>query len=195
MRSRLFVVGVAGLSALLLAAGCDTAPKSRSPKTGGSARAGGGPGGAQAAPPAGVDVQPSALPAGGPALRAADTAVLGRIVVDGKGMTVYRFEKDTAQPPRSNCTAACATQWLPVPYTADMKIEGIDQKLIGSVPRADGTAQVTLAGWPVYRFSGDAKPGDIKGQGKDGVWFAFAPNGSRIGGPPPPAAKSSGGGY
>jgi predicted lipoprotein with Yx(FWY)xxD motif len=185
---RLFVIVLAGLSALLLAAGCGTAPKSRTPKTGGSA--GGTTGTGDPAPSAG-DVQPNGDPAGGPALRAADSAVLGKIVVNGKGMTVYRFEKDTAQPSRSTCAATCVAQWPPVVYSAGMRVEGIDQKLVGSLPRADGTMQATIAGWPLYLFSGDAKAGDFKGQGQGGVWFAIAPNGSRVGAPVPP--KSSGG--
>jgi predicted lipoprotein with Yx(FWY)xxD motif len=40
----------------------------------------------------------------------------------------------------------------------------------------DTTGQVTLAGWPLYRFVGDTKPGDIAGQCKGG-FFAVTPTG------------------
>jgi hypothetical protein len=38
---------------------------------------------------------------------------------------------------------------------------------------------VTINGHPVYYFAGDAKPGDIDGQGVNGTWFAVAPDGGK----------------
>jgi hypothetical protein len=29
----------------------------------------------------------------------------------------------------------------------------------------------------VYRYAGDAKPGDVKGQGAGGTWYAVTPEG------------------
>ena len=37
--------------------------------------------------------------------------------------------------------------------------------------------QLALDGQPLYRFSGDAAPGDIKGQASGDVWFVVAPDG------------------
>ena len=34
--------------------------------------------------------------------------------------------------------------------------------------------------WPLYRFAGDAAPGDVNGQGSGEVWFVAAPDGSLI---------------
>ncbi|MFD0447742.1 hypothetical protein ACFQ10_43930 [Streptomyces indonesiensis] len=62
---------------------------------------------------------------------------------------------------------------------------------MGSVTRADGTKQLTLAGWPVYRFAGDNKPGDTKGQGVGGTWNALAPDGKRPARPRPRTTASS----
>jgi hypothetical protein len=49
------------------------------------------------------------------------------------------------------------------------------------VPRDDGTFQQRAGVWPLYRFAGDAAPGETNGQGSGGVWFAAAPDGSLIG--------------
>jgi predicted lipoprotein with Yx(FWY)xxD motif len=56
---------------------------------------------------------------------------------------------------------------------------GVDPTLVGSVARADGKKQVTLAGWPLYRHTGDKKAGDLTGQGKGGTWFAVTPEGKK----------------
>ena len=45
--------------------------------------------------------------------------------------------------------------------------------LVKVAKRPDGKMQVTFNGKPLYRFSGDSKNGDAKGQGFDGVWFVI----------------------
>jgi predicted lipoprotein with Yx(FWY)xxD motif len=49
---------------------------------------------------------------------------------------------------------------------------------VGTITRKDRKQQVTLAGWPLYRFVGDAMPGDIAGQCKGG-FFAVRPTGGK----------------
>ena len=34
--------------------------------------------------------------------------------------------------------------------------------------------------WPLYRFAGDASPGDTNGQGSGGTWFAVAADGRLV---------------
>jgi predicted lipoprotein with Yx(FWY)xxD motif len=106
---------------------------------------------------------------------------LGQIVVDGKGMSIYRFDADTAKPPVSNCKADCATAWPPVLANdpAAVEVEGVDKALIGVLDREDGSKQVTIGGWPAYHHSKDTQPGDVKGQGAAGKWFAFTPAGKK----------------
>ncbi|GAA0729453.1 hypothetical protein Drose_32700 [Dactylosporangium roseum] len=124
-------------------------------------------------------------------VKVADTATLGKVVTDWKGWTLYRFEKDTPKPSKSVCEGECLVKWPAVPYVQDMKIEGVDPKLIGKLTRGDGTQQLTIDGWAAYRFAADAKPGDIKGQGVGGVWFAFTPEGKKA----QAVAGTTGGGY
>lgn len=117
----------------------------------------------------------------GTVLTANSTAQLGAVVVDGLGWTLYRFDDDTAEPPTSNCAGDCATTWPPVlaePGTP-LTVEGVDQAAIGTLTRADGGVQLTIAGWPVYRFAADAAPGATDGHGVGEKWFAVTPEGGR----------------
>jgi hypothetical protein len=42
------------------------------------------------------------------------------------------------------------------------------------------TAGKGLGGHPLYRYSGDTKPGDVNGQGIGGVWSAAGPDGQPV---------------
>jgi predicted lipoprotein with Yx(FWY)xxD motif len=131
-----------------------------------------------------VTVTTSAAPPEPPAkpvlrLTAQVTPKNGTIVVDGGGLTLYRSDQDSAAPPRSNCLDACLAQWKPVLVDdAQLAFDGVEPTAVGTTMRADGEAQVTLGGWPVYRFVGDRKPGDIAGQCKGG-FFAVTPTGGK----------------
>jgi predicted lipoprotein with Yx(FWY)xxD motif len=107
------------------------------------------------------------------------TRQMGEVVTDGKGWVLYRFDKDTANPPESNCNGDCARVWPPALTTGTPTLQGIDRSLVGTVTRADGSTQITLKGWPLYRYAGDLKPGQWKGQGVGGTWFVVAPDGKK----------------
>ena len=149
---------------------------------------GGASGSATSAPPA-ASSSGSAAPAassgasGGSgldaALRATTNSTLGPIVVDSPGRTLYRFDKDSASPPASNCEGACAKLWPPVLVGTQISLTGVNRSLLGTIKRADGTVQLTLHGWPLYRYAGDSAPGDVNGEGVGGVWFAARPTGAK----------------
>lgn len=120
------------------------------------------------------------------ALGTASNDQLGDIVTDEQGRTLYRFDKDTNNPPATNCVDACADKWPPVLAGEKVNVDGIESDLVGTVDRPDGSQQVTLKGWPLYRFADDKKAGDINGQGVEGVWFVAAPNGAKA-----PAAQQN----
>jgi predicted lipoprotein with Yx(FWY)xxD motif len=112
-------------------------------------------------------------------------------VTDGAGRTLYRFDDDSAKPPKATCNGDCAKTWPPLLIKSPGKIfpKGLNPKILGYVERADGHCQVTINGWPVYYFSGDTKPGDFRGQGLKGKWFAVTPTGGKthflLDNPPP----------
>lgn len=116
---------------------------------------------------------------------------LGEIVVDGQGRTVYVFDRDTAGAESSACTGQCLENWPPVTSeTADPPVDGVTGD-VGTIEWDDGTLQVTLEGWPLYLFAGDAEPGDTAGQGVQGVWWVVGPDGARIGQTSAPEGGSS----
>jgi predicted lipoprotein with Yx(FWY)xxD motif len=137
--------------------------------------------------------------AGGPiALVVATDATLGAHVTGKDGMSLYVFAKDTT-PGTSACVGDCAGTWPPLTVasatdaTAGSGVTGA----IGTITRPDGKIQVTLAGAPLYYYSGDSAAGDTKGQGKGGVWSVASPAGTPVAGAPastaaPSASKCSG---
>ncbi|MEV4946806.1 SCO0930 family lipoprotein [Streptomyces sp. NPDC053755] len=132
----------------------------------------------------------AASPAG--QLVAADTKQLGKVLTDSKGFTLYRFDKDSANPPRATCEGDCVTAWPVVSAAGAKPPAGVDPSLLGEVTRADGTKQLTVDGWPMYRYAKDARPGDVNGQGVGGTWFAAAPDGKKAA--PAGNAEEEGGG-
>jgi predicted lipoprotein with Yx(FWY)xxD motif len=131
-------------------------------------------------------------------LTAGSAGGLNPIVHDGAGFTLYRFDKDTANPSKSNCDGACATTWPPVVVRPGSKIfvDGVPVSQVGIVRRTDGNLQVTIGGWPVYRFSKDTAPGQTNGEGVGGTWFAVSPAGQKVqpsvvsGGDPSPSQSA-----
>jgi predicted lipoprotein with Yx(FWY)xxD motif len=111
---------------------------------------------------------------------ASNNAKLGWVVTDGKGWILYRFDKDRGGPePKSRCIGQCAEKWPPVMWKGKPALDGVSSRIVGKVQRADGSWQLTLHGWPVYRFAGDSKPGQWKGQGVGGTWFTIKRTGAR----------------
>ena len=115
---------------------------------------------------------------------------LGTVLVDAEGLTLYGLTDDTGGVP--TCDGACAEAWPPLTVDGPDLPAGLDPGLYSVVERSDGTFQLEAGEWPLYRFAGDAAPGDTNGQGSGGVLFAVAPDGSLIGAPnAAPAASGS----
>jgi predicted lipoprotein with Yx(FWY)xxD motif len=102
---------------------------------------------------------------------------LGDILVDGEGRTLYAFTKD--QGDQSACSGECATNWPALTGTATPGT-GAEASLLSTATQAGGTDQVAYDGKLLYYFAGDAKPGDINGQGVGSVWFAVAADGELV---------------
>ncbi|PRY43369.1 hypothetical protein [Umezawaea tangerina] len=129
-------------------------------------------------------------------LRAGTAGDLDPVVINGAGLTLYRFDKDSANPPKATCNGDCAVTWPPVTVAPGGKIffAGVKKDDIGTVKRDDGKLQVTIKGWPVYRYTKDTKPGDTLGQGVGGTWFGVTPTGEKAGSGKPAPQPASGAG-
>ncbi|MFP5312129.1 MAG: hypothetical protein ACLGH7_06925 [Actinomycetes bacterium] len=188
-------IHAAGLAGLALAAaltGCGSSTGGTSATT--PAAGAGSPAGSSAAATSGTTSGPSSAspsassPQAGAAvdLKTASSSA-GTIVVDGKGMSLYFFTKDTKDSGTSACTGSCLAQWPPLTTgSGSPTVEGVTGKL-GTITNPDGRKQVTLNGMPLYYFAKDAKPGDVLGQGVNGVWYLSDPSGAMI--------KAAGQGY
>lgn len=106
--------------------------------------------------------------------------VLGNILTDSKGMTLYILTKDT--PGTSNCYDKCAQNWPPHVVQSGANLNagaGINAKL-GTTQRKDGTLQLTVNDMPVYYFFKDKAAGDVSGQGVGSVWFVLDASGGIV---------------
>ena len=109
---------------------------------------------------------------------------LGTILVDSKGHTLYMFPPDKHK--KVTCVGTCAASWPPVKLPKGAKAVaagGAKASLISSDPDPDGGRVVTYAGWPLYTYVADTKPGTAVGQGLNvngGLWFVLSPSGKVI---------------
>ncbi len=95
-------------------------------------------------------------------------------IVDDKGKTLYLFTKDVKGD--SKCIDACLKIW-PVFYMEKISVSsGLNSSDFSTITRTDGNKQTTYKGWPLYYFSSDMNPGDIKGEGVNSIWFIARPD-------------------
>jgi predicted lipoprotein with Yx(FWY)xxD motif len=118
----------------------------------------------------------------GAATISTSNTTLGQILVDGKGRTLYLFQKD--QPNQSACSGACVSAW-PVDQSggSPKASSGVKASMLGTIKRADGTMQVTYNQHPLYYYSGDTAAGQQSGQGLNAfgaLWYVVAPSGSAV---------------
>jgi predicted lipoprotein with Yx(FWY)xxD motif len=108
---------------------------------------------------------------------------VGKVLVDSNGLTLYYFQKD--QNGESACYGACAKGWPPLLTAGKPQAgEGAMASKLGTTERKDGTTQVTYAGWPLYTFVEDKKPGEDNGTDSKAFgasWYPLHPNGEKAG--------------
>jgi predicted lipoprotein with Yx(FWY)xxD motif len=107
------------------------------------------------------------------------TAVLGDVLTDGSGHTIYGFTDDDAGAP--TCIGDCLKVWPAVLVEGSLEAgEGVDADLLSLVPNPEGLTQLAVDGQPAYYFIGDAVAGDISGHGTNGAWFVFNTDGTLL---------------
>jgi predicted lipoprotein with Yx(FWY)xxD motif len=119
---------------------------------------------------------------GGGAKVAVANSGLGRILVDGRGRTLYLFEKD--KHGKSACSGNCAGFWPPLIASGKPRATaGAKASLLGTTKRADGRLQVTYNHHPLYTFVKDTRKGQANGEGIDAFgaeWYAVSAAGAKV---------------
>jgi predicted lipoprotein with Yx(FWY)xxD motif len=107
---------------------------------------------------------------------------LGRVLIDGRGRTLYLFEKD--KHGKSSCAGQCATFWPPLIASGKpLATAGAKASLLGTTKRADGRLQITYNHHPLYSFVKDTNKGQTNGEELDAFgaeWYAISSAGSKV---------------
>jgi predicted lipoprotein with Yx(FWY)xxD motif len=127
--------------------------------------------------------KPAAAKSEGAPITVGTAKGVGKVLVDSNGLTLYYFQKD--QHGESACYGACEQGWPPLMTEgAPQAGEGAMASKLGTTERKDGTTQVTYAGWPLYTFVEDKKPGEDNGTDSKAFgasWYPLHPNGEKAG--------------
>lgn len=104
-----------------------------------------------------------------------NVAKIGTVLTTASGLTLYRFTEDP--PGSSMCMGSCAKIWPPFfaaqgsHISAPKGVKGLSLIKVGS------HWQVAFHKAALYRFEGDKKRGQAKGQDVGRVWFAVLKSG------------------
>lgn len=104
----------------------------------------------------------------------------GPMLFDDRQQAIYLFDVETTDEPK--CYDDCAEAWPPVLTDGD-PVAGskVEDSLLGTTDRTDGTVQVTYGGHPLYYYAHEA-PGEVKCHDiflNGGNWYVVKPNGNR----------------
>jgi predicted lipoprotein with Yx(FWY)xxD motif len=172
---RFLPIAALALIALLAVAGCGSSGNS-------SSSSGGAYGGSEEEATGKTAASKTAAATGAP-ITVGTASGVGKVLVDSEGMTLYYFEKD--QNGESKCYGPCEKGWPPLSTEGKPQAgEGAMASKLGTTERKDGTMQVTYAGWPLYTFVEDKKPGEDNGTDSKAFgasWYPLHPNGEKAG--------------
>lgn len=153
------LAGTALIAVAVLAAGCSS---------GGTGYGGGG---------SSTPASQAAGSAAGPTRVALRSTPLGSVLTDGAGRTLYMYSPD--RPGTSACSGQCLVVW-PALAGRPSAGAGASASLLGTITRSDGSTQATYAGHPLYRYAGDTAPGDVAGEGIQGIWWVLDAHGAPV---------------
>jgi predicted lipoprotein with Yx(FWY)xxD motif len=128
---------------------------------------------------------PQAVSAGGGgALIQLRQTGLGRVLVNGRGFTLYAFGRDGVRKDRCVTISGCPDTWPILQTDARPRAgAGIKRSRLGTIKVRGGITQVTYAGHPLYGYVGDTSPGSTGYVGVSafgGVWSAVKASGALV---------------
>jgi predicted lipoprotein with Yx(FWY)xxD motif len=109
---------------------------------------------------------------------------LGKILVNGRGLTLFAFTRDPRNHDACVSIAGCTDIWPMMTSRARPTLgPGVRRSLVGTIKLAAGRRQVTYAGHPLYTYIASAGPGDTSYVGQrqfGGRWFALNAGGHLV---------------
>jgi predicted lipoprotein with Yx(FWY)xxD motif len=104
---------------------------------------------------------------------------LGSVLFDGRNRALYLFTRDGRN--RSRCYGDCAVAWPPfLAKGRPRAVRGVNQSLLGTIRRRDGSRQVTYKRQPLYFYvdnpRGEVLCNDVPEFG--GTWYALNAEGN-----------------
>src|SRR3954464_7106744 len=104
---------------------------------------------------AGLAAAPGAAMAG-TVIRIIDSDGFGPVLHDGRGQAIYAFTYDRRG--RSRCFGECAHDWPPVLTSGKPRAgKRVDDDLLGTTKRSNGTTQVTYKSRPLYFYRNEGR--------------------------------------
>ena len=107
---------------------------------------------------------------------------LGLILVNARGHTLYLFAKD--RNAKSSCNGSCARFWPPLLSRGKPTAgSGVNNSLLGTTRRTNGSMQVTYNKHPLYTYALDKLAGQTKGEGNSlfgAKWWAVSGKGRAV---------------
>ncbi len=110
---------------------------------------------------------------------------LGKLLVNGRGFTLYVFSRDSRGKDRCISTSGCLSAWPALTTSGQPRAgSGVKASLLGTITLANGSRQVTYAGHPLYTYAFDSAPAETDYVGATafgGTWPALSPSGKLVG--------------
>jgi predicted lipoprotein with Yx(FWY)xxD motif len=107
----------------------------------------------------------------------------GKILVDGRGFTLYVFSRDSKNHDACVHISGCASLWPIMQAKGALKAgRGVNARMLGTI-KVGRTRQVTYSGHPLYHYIGDSAPGQTSYVGQNqagGFWYAINASGNVV---------------
>jgi predicted lipoprotein with Yx(FWY)xxD motif len=126
-----------------------------------------------------MEKEDAAMKKGGVTITLRDSN-FGPMLFDKNKQAIYIFERDSRN--KTVCYDECAEAWPPVlSKAAPHAAQGVNESLLGTIKRRDGSRQVTYAGQPLYFYAhedaGVVLCHNVNLNG--GYWWAIGADGKR----------------
>ena len=132
------------------------------------------------------------------AVKAVDSAKFGTVLVGSNGHTLYRYTPDSKGVNRCTSVPICAKYWPRLLVKSSVKPTagtGVKASLLGTIKATSTMRQVTYGGFPLYTFTGDAKAGQVNGEGFQKTWYVVNTKGAlvkqAVSSPAPPSSGTT----